>query len=724
MARLLIPILMALVVSCLARAAGAPADPDWLIESKDGIRYELGTGRLLLTNAVTVRRGSATLTADRAELNRETGECAAEGNVRVQDGRRLWSGTRASYNFNTGHLTADAFRAGEAPAFVEAARAVGEQKEGVYVLADGLFTTDDNADPNHHIHAEKVIVVAGEYVECRNATVHLGSVPVFWWPTFRIPLQRPPNRWTATPGYRNKYGPYLLTAYEFYWNERLSGAFHIDERLRRGPGAGPDLQYRLPEFGDGTIKYYYTHDQRPGEDESGREISSERHRVWFEHQARLGSNTTLRAAVRYQSDSQMVRDFFLTEYRDDSQPSSFVEFEQQWGNWNLNGFYQPRVNRFQETVERLPDLKLTGLRQQVGSSPLYYDTESSVGYFERAFAYDVTEPYSAARADTFHQVQLPRTFLGWLNVTPRAGGRLTWYGEADGRGATTAEESRWVFNTGAEVSTKVWRNWDRATNAFFQIDGLRHVIQPSLNYVWVPDPSVAARELPQFDYEIPSTRLLPITFFDYNSIDSIDSQNVVRLGLDQRLQTRRGGLLENVARWAVYMDWRLDPNEEQEDFSDLYSDLDLRPFSWLSFSSQLALNPNDGRWDAVSHSATFTPNDVWSWRVGQSYLKDGAFFGDGSEGYNLVNQTLYLRLNQNWGLRLSHYYNITDGLFQYQYYTVYRDFRSFTLGLTAGIQEDVGGSTDYGIALSVSSKAFPRFGLGGDVNKPTRLLGY
>jgi lipopolysaccharide assembly outer membrane protein LptD (OstA) len=717
-------LLLLLALSSLVLVARGAEEQEWVIESKDGIRYELGTGRLLLTNAVTVRLGIATLVADRAELNRETGECVAEGHVQVQDGRRIWSGARASYNFLTGHLTAEAFRAGQAPAFVEAARAAGEQKDGVYVLADGLFTTDDHAEPNHYVHAERVVVVAGEYVECRNAKVYLGSVPVFWWPVFRIPLQRTPNRWTATPGYRSKYGPYLLTAYEFYWNERLSGAMHFDERLRRGPGVGPDLSYRLPEFGEGTFKYYYTYDQRPGEDDRGEDIDNHRQRVWFEHQARLATNATLKAMVRYQSDSRMVRDFFLSEYRDDSQPSTFLEFEQSWANWTLNGLYQPRVNQFQETVERLPDIKLTALRQQIGPTPFYYESDSSFAYLQREYAYNLTNRYEAARADTFHQVQLPWTFFNWLNVTPKAGGRLTWYGEADGPGATTGEEARAVFNTGAEVTTKFWRTWDHATNGLFQIDGLRHVVQPSLNYVWVPDPGTPVQDLPQFDYEVPSTRLLPINFFDYNSIDSIDSQNVVRVGLDQRLQTRRRGALENVARWAVYTDWRIDPNEQQDTFSDLYSDLDLRPFHWLAISSQVALDLDNGRFDSLAHWATFTPNDVWSWRVGQNYLRDGAFFGDGTDGYSLLSQTLYLRLNQNWGLRMSHYYNIRDHLFQHQYYTVYRDFRSFTLSMTAGVQQDVGGETDYGVAISVSSKAFPRYGLGSDVNKPTRLLGY
>ena len=39
---------------------------------------------------------------------------------------------------------------------------------------------------------------------------------------------------------------------------------HVDYRERRGPGAGPDLNYHLGPWGDGTFKYYYMHDQDPG----------------------------------------------------------------------------------------------------------------------------------------------------------------------------------------------------------------------------------------------------------------------------------------------------------------------------------------------------------------------------------------------------------------------------------------------------------------------------
>src|SRR6202034_2343746 len=145
---------------------------------------------------------------------------------------------------------------------------------------------------------------------------------------------------------------------------------------------------------------------------------------------------------------------------------------------------------------------------------------------------------------------------------------------------------RTVFNTGIEASFKASQLWASATNSFFQIDGLRHIIEPSVNYVFVPTPSTPPSQLPQFDSELPSPLLLPIDFLDYNDIDSIDSQNVIRFGVRNTLQTKRNGQLDNLLDWTVLMDWRIVPNSTQQTFSDIYNDLTFRPRTWITLTSQ------------------------------------------------------------------------------------------------------------------------------------------
>ena len=191
------------------------------------------------------------------------------------------------------------------------------------------------------------------------------------------------------------------------------------------------------------------------------------------------------------------------------EPKSFLELNQILPNFSLNLLAQPQLNDFFQTVERLPDVKLSALRQQLGVSPFFYEGENSAGYFRfRPMEGSGTNGYAALRADTFHQLLLPQTFFGWLNVTPRVGARFTQYGDTEGEGSTFDEQGRAVFNTGAEVSLKASRFLGRRQQPVLEVNGLRHIIQPSVNYVFVPSPSRAPRELPQFDTEI-SLRLLP-----------------------------------------------------------------------------------------------------------------------------------------------------------------------------------------------------------------------
>jgi hypothetical protein len=46
--------------------------------------------------------------------------------------------------------------------------------------------------------------------------------------------------------------------------------------------------------------------------------------------------------------------------------------------------------------------------------------------------------------------------------------------------------------------------------------------------------------------------------------------------------------VDNLVNWALVTDWRLDPRAGQPTFSDLYSDLDVKPFSWLTLELGLA----------------------------------------------------------------------------------------------------------------------------------------
>ena len=97
-------------------------------------------------------------------------------------------------------------------------------------------------------------------------------------------------------------------------------------------------------------------------------------------------NLSVKIVANYQSDPLVVRDFWEGQYQANVEPASFGEIQQISPNWILDTMVQPQVVNFFETVERLPDVRLTGLRQEVSTTPIYYESESSLAYLRRRFS--------------------------------------------------------------------------------------------------------------------------------------------------------------------------------------------------------------------------------------------------------------------------------------------------------------------------------------------------
>lgn len=720
--------LLALLFGAALFAAGQTAGPDAepggiqirSLTDRGQVQYDLQRGVFVFTNGVQITYSNAVLNAESGTADLKSGALEAAGDVSLTRDDHLWRGDKLRYNFLTGAMAGEGFRSSHEPFFVSGESADADRTNSVYTATNALVTTDDVADPSYWIRAREIRVVPGEYLEARHATVLLGPVPVLYLPYFKKRLSDVGSNWTFSPGYRSLYGPYLLTTYTWYGLEQLETDLHLDYRQERGVGLGADARYDLGKLGAGSVGGYYLKDEEPGIDAAGRPIPDDRHRLQWMHGVRPRTNMLARVVVQEQSDALVLRDFFESDYRSNVQPDSFLEVDQQFANFGVNLLARPQINDFFGTVERLPDLKLTGYRQQIGDSPLYYENESSAGWFRRQFANGSQPDYGASRMDSFHQVVLPQTYFGWLNVMPRLGGRYTHYGETDGFGSELTSQHRWVLNTGAEVSFKASRIWRNAHHRFFDVNELRHIVQPSVNYAYVPSPNKLPAQLPQFDRDLPSLRLLPIDFPDDRNIDAIDSRNVLRLGLRNKLQTKRDGAVDNLVNWAVFADWRLNPNPGEDTMSDLYSDLDLKPRSWLTLNSEIQYGLNRFQMRQANHTITLLPNNDWSWSFGHRYLQDEVLPGVGN---NLFSSVFYYRFNENWGARLAHHFEARDGVMEEQYYTLYRDLRSWTAALTLRLRDSRDGRDDFTIGVTFSLKAFPRFNLGDDRSRPSLLLG-
>ena len=252
------------------------------------------------------------------------------------------------------------------------------------------------------------------------------------------------------------------------------------------------------------------------------------------------------------------------------------------------------------------------------------------------------------------------------------------------------------------------------------LDGLRHIIQPYVNLSYVNTDS-DGKQLFQIDRLQRSSQPPSIDFPAFNSIDSISSWNVARVGARNRLQTRRDDSTINWLEMDTFMDFRFqNPNYGSLDpdmgrYSNLVNRLRWSPLPWtaLSIDSQLPLV--DTGFTEVNSDISFMPNDRMSFSIGHRYLSQNILFQDSS----LLNVGAHYRVNDNWALSARGSYEFRDGIFEYQSYEVHRDLTSWVASIGFIARNNGTASkeqTDFGVTLSFTLKDLPGVRLPLNVN--------
>jgi len=208
----------------------------------------------------------------------------------------------------------------------------------------------------------------------------------------------------------------------------------------------------------------------------------------------------------------------------------------------------------------------------------------------------------------------------------------------------------------------------------------------------------------QFDRVVESTQLLPLNFPQFTAVDSIDTWNIVRLGLRQRLQTRRDNKTFQWFSLDTFMDVNLQNPYSQGAVSNLYNVFTFRPvpWAWLSVTSQLPIT-NQG-YTEVSTLINFMPTRDWSFGIGDQYINGNPFFANN----NQLNFTSYWRMNDHWAFSIYEQYEFVSQVLQYQRYMVHRDLSSWIASVGVEQRNNQGGDRNLGVVLVMTLKDAPR----------------
>lgn len=743
---------------------GAPLDL-----RADNVDYQPETGWAAARGKVLIEYQGMRLQADEVRLNQKTKDVEARGNVLFEDGEKAWRGEELVGNFSTRVFSTGVF---DLKGGVWYGRAESSERlvDGRTSVTDARITTCDHEHPHYSISAKRIVYYPNGKFRAYHTVYRVGDVPVFYWPLLLGDTNAGGGNIEIKPGYSSDWGAYLLLGRTYRLGDYGRTKFMLDLRSKNGVAVGNRTRLQLARS-ETDFLVYGMNDMDTPETSDGynRRFASEdtRYRLNLYQRFDPYHDLTFRAQVDALSDIDMLEDWFEREYDANPQPHSYVDASWNADTFNLSLALRPRINSFQTTVEQLPELHWILPRRQILDLPLYVQSELTFGHYEMKWR-EFDEPlvpggnplnataYDSWRANWVSTAYAPFS-LGEFQFVPRAGFQAVWYSDSsegkltdpmlreladhdnpngvlypvgaftreydeDGKGTTNV-----AGELGLEVSTKLYRAWSDYKNGTLELDGLRHVAQPYLNYTYVSDPSEDRENL---------------YYFDQN--DRLQEMNFLRAGVDQRVQTRRNGRIYTFARMQTYADFHLnkqeyysaaattaatEPDAEHGSLGSLGNRIEVRPREGLDFWNTIVFDMDEGELSraelgmgigrderrrftlAYIYRNEYMPRAVYS--MGSPLLD---FTGEANslaypyDEAQWLEAQLTLPINAKTTGRLSLAYDFVDNDMARQSLEIIRDLHCWMGSIAVG--QDNG---DFFVTVMFTLKAFPSMSVGGGI---------
>lgn len=544
----------------------------------------------------------------------------------------------------------------------------------------------------------------------------------------------------------------------------------------------------------GTLKIYGVNDTAPTTNATSATrypVPKERYRVNFQHRIYLPgpdvSTWYLDFDINKISDIHFYEDFFFNDYRTNREPDNLISLVHTTDSYVATVLTKFKLNNFYRTTTRLPELSIDFTRRPLWNTNIQHQGTITAGIIgevvgqqekaelqrlqalgagglagvladplgtaasefvslagapinSRLTPAEVTQGLGAissrlaqpgyARFHTYHELLYPKTFMGWLNVTPRIGAGMTSYGGIVGSVTGLRNYTRGILHLGLDVSFKLSKNWSDVQVPLLGINGIRHVFQPYLNYSYLDANQNAG--LPAIDRLSTTTRPRSIDVPLFTAVDSLRSWNVARIGFRNLFQTKRdymnsngyggfweipGGGDEQTYTWAgmnTYVNVFGQDPEYGRSLSNVYNELFWTPVPWASLKSdlQLPITSGVGSFTEANNGVTWMMSKSTTMEMGHQYIYDHPFFNNNS----LIYTRFYARMNENYGFSMYHIYEAVSGTLQYQSYSFSKDLSSWIASFGFISRNNGSGVSDFGLLLSFTLKDFPKFNFDFDMD--------
>ncbi len=673
----------------LAQQQGVP-----VIVDGDQVRYLHDEGKVVAQGNVKMKYEDVTIYCDEAVYNRETHNAVIKGDMKVTSDKGVIYGTDAVYDFSAKQTQINQIRVESPPVYGGGPKAQG-LSENEYVVHSGYVTTCDYDEPHWKLNARRIIMYPNEKVVAKHVVLKIGDIPVLYLPYYSHSLKDKSFPVEFSPGSSSEWGMYMLSRYRYTMNEQNRGKLHLDLYERRGWGTGFTHKVETKNWGQALINYYQIEDALYARDKrselfdeyperrsvAAKLLEDDRYRTDFSYDWKPMQSMSIKAEYHKFSDQYIVKDFFYREYEIESVPDTYALAQYGFANSSLSLLAKKQVNRFRTVVEYLPELEYTLFKHTLAEGlPLYFNTDISAAYVTRQYANSARDE-EVARIHSKSVVSYDSQ-LAWLTINPHVDFYSTYYSQNkyDDR-----EILRNAFGAGVSMSTKLYKTFSQGFTLLGQdIEKMRHVMTPILEYGYIHDPTVGNTNIIQFD-----------------SKDSLTRSEAATFKLENKLQAKSEEATWDLLYFSPSITYRINHPTGGSSFTEAKLDLEFYPVSNVSLNVDSTYDCINRNIERINADIKFRGGDEhpYSVAVGHRYARGGNSQSTLSWDYQ-INPTLefhnYIR------------YEFKSQEFKEQQYVLRKDLHCWLMDVGINVDRD----QNYTLWMMFRVKAFPdvRFG--------------
>ena len=568
---------------------------------------------------------------------------------------------------------------------------------------DIWMTTCDRDPPHYRIRIKEAVIREGNVVFGKDAHLYIGEaeMPLYWprW-GYRPGAAGAPLNFDFDSGHRARIGYYFNTGMQFGVTPDAKLGLRLFPTTQEGVGLGLDAEY---DFMDNPASPFFLskgvfHSLYTTEDRGYLELR---------HRQEILDDTIMLLQVEQWSDRDFYKDFYWDQYKNRSEPRSFVNVTYTRPTYIATGTVRAETNGFVRETEQLPDGSYHLLQRPIAKN-LYVSFDTINGYFENE-----PDGAHAARSVNIGRFTYDVNVHEALNLMPFVELEGTLYSrDLYGNDAATRLSSTF----GVTLQSRFSKVYD----GMMGFSGFKHVVVPSITYSYRPDSTMDVQKTPLFDpYDTMNGRSRFETKID-NVVFGRDAKTN-RVWEVARLSLFQGNDLENEVRkmedyeadlhvqprpwwgWTLSAEHhRIDDKLNIDDpllrdrvLGSPYGNLLLKPFQDDRANEYLSrYGDYNNMMTYLFYDDTYF-NGKYNAKIGFAYTETG------SEVYN--REILYglgYRLDANWGLAFEQRYDLERQELSMQKYQIRRNLHCWEAALTFRNRQT---GWDFGIEFNITA---------------------